>query len=101
VDAMPDSDEMARIMIEISAGWEWGDPRSEVPQTPPNEVFWHRVKIQMKEITEKAASSTSQVVFRTSPATVRNGHNHPVTPTTPARTGSLVRQTVPETAANG
>ena len=49
---MPDSDEMARIMIEISAGWEWGDPRSEVPQTPPNEVFWNRVKIQMKEIAD-------------------------------------------------
>ena len=50
---MPDSDELARMMIEISAGWEWGDPRSEVPQTPEHEAKWGRLKVQMKEIADK------------------------------------------------
>ena len=50
---MLDSDELARIMIEISAGWEWGDPRSEVLQTPEHEAKWGRLKVQMKEIADK------------------------------------------------
>ena len=50
---MLDGDELARIMIEISAGWEWGDPRSEVPQTPEHEAKWGRLKVQMKEIADK------------------------------------------------
>ena len=50
---MLDSDEPARIMIEISAGWEWGDPRSEVLQTPEHEAKWGRLKVQMKEIADK------------------------------------------------
>ena len=50
---MLDSDELARIMVEISAGWEWGDPRSEVPQTPEHEAKWGRLKVQMKEIADK------------------------------------------------
>jgi hypothetical protein len=41
------------MMIEISAGWEWGDPRSEVPQTPEHEAKWGRLKVQMKEIADK------------------------------------------------
>ena len=49
---VPDSDELARMMIEISAGWEWGDPRSEVPQTPEHEASWGRLKVQMKEIAD-------------------------------------------------
>ena len=50
---MPDSDELARMMLEISAGWEWGDPRSEVPQTPEHEASWGRLEVQMKEIADK------------------------------------------------
>ena len=53
VVVMLDSDELARIMIEISAGWEWGDPRSEVLQTPEHEAKWGRLKVQMKEIADK------------------------------------------------
>ena len=49
---MPDSDELARMMLEFSAGWEWGDPRSEVPQTPEHEASWGRLKVQMKEIAD-------------------------------------------------
>ena len=40
------------MMLEISAGWEWGDPRSEVPQTPGHEASWGRLKVQMKEIAD-------------------------------------------------
>ena len=50
---MPDGDELARMMVEISAGWEWGDPRSEVLQTPEHEAKWGRLKVQMKEIADK------------------------------------------------
>jgi len=50
---MIDSDELARMMVEISAGWEWGDPRSEVLQTPEHEAKWGRLKVQMKEIADK------------------------------------------------
>ena len=53
VAVMLDSDELARMMIEISAGWEWGDPRSEVLQTPEHEAKWGRLKVQMKEIADK------------------------------------------------
>jgi hypothetical protein len=52
VAVMPDSDELARMMLEISAGWEWGDPRSEVPQTPEHEASWDRLKVEMKEIAD-------------------------------------------------
>jgi len=52
VAVMPDSDELARMMLEISAGWEWGDPRSKVPQTPEHEASWGRLKVQMKEIAD-------------------------------------------------
>ena len=52
VGLMPDSDELARMMLEISAGWEWGDPRSEVPQTPEHEASWGRLKVQMQEIAD-------------------------------------------------
>jgi len=41
------------MMIEISAGWEWGDPRSEVLQTPEHEAKWRIIARQMKEIADK------------------------------------------------
>ena len=50
---MLDSDELARMMIEISAGWEWGDPRSEVLQTPEHEAKWKIIARQMKEIADE------------------------------------------------
>ena len=33
-------------MFEIAAGWEWGDPRSEIAQTPENEAVWNQLKAQ-------------------------------------------------------
>ena len=50
---MPDSDELNRMMVEIAAGWEWGDPRPEVPQTPEHEASWGRLKVQMQEIADQ------------------------------------------------
>jgi len=50
---MTDSDVLARMMIEISAGWEWGDHRSEVLQTPEHEAKWKIIARQMKEIADK------------------------------------------------
>ncbi len=50
---MLDGDELARIMIEISAGWKWGDPRSEVLQTPEHEAKWKIIARQMKEIADE------------------------------------------------
>ena len=50
---VPDSDELNRMMVEIAAGWEWGDPRSEVPQTPEHEASWGRLKVQMQEIADR------------------------------------------------
>ncbi len=53
VAVMLDSDELARMMVEISAGWEWGDPRSEVLQTPEHEAKWKIIARQMREIADK------------------------------------------------
>ena len=50
---VPDSDELNRMMVEIGAGWEWGDPRSKVPQTPEHEASWGRLKVQMREIADQ------------------------------------------------
>jgi hypothetical protein len=41
-----DPGEVSRLMFEISMGWEWGDPRSEIAQTPENEAVWNQLKAQ-------------------------------------------------------
>jgi hypothetical protein len=35
-------------MFEISVGWEWGDPRSEIAQTPENKALWNQLKTQIQ-----------------------------------------------------
>tara|TARA_Y100001951_G_C11265609_1_gene255304 strand:- start:1052 stop:1276 length:225 start_codon:yes stop_codon:yes gene_type:complete len=47
---MPTSEELNRMMVEIAAGWEYGDPRSEVPKSAEIEASWGRLKGQMAEI---------------------------------------------------
>ncbi|MBT25084.1 MAG: hypothetical protein CML60_01590 [Rhodobacteraceae bacterium] len=47
---MPDSEELNRMMVEISAGWEYGDPRSKVPKRKDVKESWARLKAQMDEI---------------------------------------------------
>ena len=50
---MPDSEELNRMMVEISAGWEYGDPRSKVPKRKDVEESWARLKVEMDEIKTK------------------------------------------------
>ena len=47
---MPDSEELNRMMVEISDGWEYGDPRSKVPKRKDVEESWARLKVEMDEI---------------------------------------------------
>ena len=44
-----DPGEVSRMMFEISAGWEWGDPRSEIAQTAENEAVWDQLKVQIED----------------------------------------------------
>ena len=47
---LPDSEELNRMMLEISAGWKYGDPRSKVPKRKDIKKSWKRLKKQMDEI---------------------------------------------------
>lgn len=44
-----DPGEVSRMMFEISAGWGWGDPRSEIARTAENEAVWDRLKVQIED----------------------------------------------------
>ncbi len=44
-----DPGEVSRMMFEISVGWEWGDPRSEIAQTAENEAAWNQLKVQSED----------------------------------------------------
>jgi len=44
-----DPGEVSRMMFEISVGWEWGDPRSEIAQTAENEAVWNQLKVQIED----------------------------------------------------
>ena len=44
-----DPGEVSRMMFEISVGWEWGDPRSEIAQTAENEAAWNQLKVQIED----------------------------------------------------
>ena len=56
-----DPGEVSRMMFEISVGWEWGDPRSEVAQTAENEAVWSQLKIQMREDAERFGFGTGDL----------------------------------------
>ena len=47
---MPDSEELNRMMVEISAGMDYGDPRSKVPKRKDIKKSWKRLKKEMDEI---------------------------------------------------
>ena len=44
-----DPGEVSRMMFEISVGWEWGDPRSELTQTAENDAVWNQLKVQIED----------------------------------------------------
>jgi len=50
---LPDSEELNRMMIEISAGWKYGDPRSKVPKRKDVKKSWKRLEKEMAEIKAK------------------------------------------------
>ena len=47
---MPDTEELNRMMVEISAGWKYGDPRSKVPKRKDIKKSWKRLKREMDEM---------------------------------------------------
>jgi hypothetical protein len=50
---LPDSEELNRMMIEISAGWKYGDPRSKVLKRKDIKKSWKRLEKEMAEIKAK------------------------------------------------
>ena len=43
-----DPKQLSRLIFEISAKWEWGDPRAEIAQTAENEAIWKQLKAQIQ-----------------------------------------------------
>jgi len=41
------------MMVEISAGWKYGDPRSKVPKRKDIKKSWKRLEKEMAEIKAK------------------------------------------------
>ena len=44
------TDELNQMMVEIAAGFEWGDSRSRVSNTPEHEQTWNEIAGQMRAI---------------------------------------------------
>jgi len=44
------TDDLNRMVIEISLGWNWQDPRSRIPNTPEHQQNWHRLEQEIAEI---------------------------------------------------
>ncbi len=51
-DDKPDSEQLNRMMVEIAAGYEYGDPRSRLPKRRSFELTWRRLAAQMAEMRE-------------------------------------------------
>ncbi len=49
-DDMPDSEQLNRMMVEIAAGYEYGDPRSRLPKRRTFELSYRRIAAQMAEM---------------------------------------------------
>jgi hypothetical protein len=49
----PDSEELNRMMVEIAAGYKYGDSRSRIVQTRSAKLVWRRLAAQMAEMKEK------------------------------------------------
>ena len=43
-------DELIRIQMEVTAGWEWGDPRSKVADTPDNREAWDEIGAEIRQM---------------------------------------------------
>jgi len=51
-DDMPDSEQLNRMMVEIAAGYKYGDPRSRLPKRRTFELTWRRIAAQMAQMEE-------------------------------------------------
>jgi len=49
-DDKPTSDELNRMMVEIAAGYKYGDPRSRLPKRQSFKLTWRRLAAQMAEM---------------------------------------------------
>ena len=49
---MQTAEDIERILMEILLGWDWGDPRTLVPQTAENREMWLNVAREVIEMTE-------------------------------------------------
>jgi len=44
------TDELNRIMIEVSLGWSWQDPRTQVRDTAEHNHVWHHMELEIAGI---------------------------------------------------
>jgi sugar phosphate isomerase/epimerase len=49
---MQTAEDIERILMEVLFGWDWGDPRTRVPQTAENRETWLKVAQEVVELTE-------------------------------------------------
>lgn len=50
------SEELNRMMVEISMGMRYGDRRSKIPRSPEHRRQWQRLAQQMDEIERRGHS---------------------------------------------
>jgi len=43
-------EELNRMTVEITLGWPWQDPRTEIPNTSEHHAKWQRLESQIAEI---------------------------------------------------
>ena len=46
-------EELNRMTIEITLGWSWQDPRTEIPDTPEHHAKWKRLETQIADIKQR------------------------------------------------
>ena len=44
------TEELNRMVIEISLGWKWQDLRTRIPNTPEHALCWGRLEREIEEI---------------------------------------------------
>ncbi len=47
------TDTLIRMQLEVITGKAWGDPGTEVPQTPENHAAWDRMAEELRDMEAK------------------------------------------------